>query len=98
MQQFLEAQIADAFIAQHSKPAKRYTNYLPSQDMVLGFVLYHQREEDLLRNEIVKGEGKTFYHPEEVIIAYNEGKIDLHAYIKVKVMLEMNDGTFKKIN
>ncbi len=35
--------------------------------------------------EKVKGEGKSFYSPEEVIIAYNEGQLDLHAYIKVKV-------------
>jgi DNA-directed RNA polymerase subunit beta' len=33
----------------------------------------------------VKGEGMTFYSPEEVIIAYNERKVDLHAYIKVRV-------------
>ena len=34
--------------------------------------------------EPVKGEGGTFYSPEEVIIAHNEGQLDLHAYIKVK--------------
>jgi DNA-directed RNA polymerase subunit beta' len=27
----------------------------------------------------VKGEGRTFYSPEEVIIAHNEGALDLHA-------------------
>ena len=35
--------------------------------------------------EIVRGEGKHFYSAEEVIIAYNEGRVDLHAWIKVKV-------------
>jgi DNA-directed RNA polymerase subunit beta' len=30
----------------------------------------------------VKGEGLTFYSPEEVNIAYNEGMIDLHAFIR----------------
>jgi hypothetical protein len=34
---------------------------------------------------LVKGEGMTFYSPEEVIIAYNERKVDLHAYIKVSI-------------
>src|SRR4030095_6771741 len=32
----------------------------------------------------VKGEGKVFYNLEEVMIAYNEGIVDLHAHIKVK--------------
>ena len=32
----------------------------------------------------VKGEGMTFYSPEEVIIAYNEKSVDLHAIIKVR--------------
>jgi len=33
----------------------------------------------------VKGEGLTFYSPQEVTIAYNEGAVALHAMIKVKV-------------
>ena len=33
----------------------------------------------------VKGEGKAFYSPEEVIIAYNEGLVALHSWIKVKL-------------
>ncbi len=33
----------------------------------------------------VKGEGKLFYSPEEVVIAYNEQKVDLHAIIKVRI-------------
>ena len=32
----------------------------------------------------VIGEGLTFYSPEEVVIAYNENKVDLNATIKVK--------------
>ena len=32
----------------------------------------------------MKGEGLTFYSPEEVTIAYNEKKVDLNASIKVK--------------
>ena len=31
-----------------------------------------------------KGEGKTFYSAEEVVIAYNEGKLSKHAIVKVK--------------
>src|SRR5665811_2472462 len=57
---------------------------LPSQDMVLG--LYYITKGKKSTPELkVKGEGKAFYSPEEVIIAYNENQLDLHAYIKVKV-------------
>jgi len=45
---------------------------LPSQDMVLG--LYYLTKPKKSTAELkVKGEGKTFYSPEEVIIAFNEG-------------------------
>jgi DNA-directed RNA polymerase subunit beta' len=55
---------------------------LPSQDMILG--LYYLTKPRKSVGEIkVKGEGSTFYSAEEVIIAFNEGKIDLHAVIKV---------------
>ena len=51
----------------------------PSQDMVLG--LYYISK---IRPG-AKGEGLTFYGPEEAIIAHNEGKCDLHAQVKVVV-------------
>jgi DNA-directed RNA polymerase subunit beta' len=57
---------------------------VPSQDMVLG-LYYLTKEKQSTPEEPVKGEGKVFYSPEEVIIAYNEGKVDLHAKIKVKI-------------
>jgi len=60
---------------------------LPSQDMVLG--LYYLTKARKSTPELkVKGEGMTFYSPEEVNIAFNEGKIDLHAEIKVRERLE----------
>jgi DNA-directed RNA polymerase subunit beta' len=57
---------------------------LPSQDMVLG-LYYITKGKKTIGSEIVKGEGRAFYSPEEVIIANNEGQADLHAWIKVKV-------------
>jgi len=64
---------------------------LPSQDMVLG--LYYLTKPRKSVGEIkVKGEGSTFYSAEEVIIAFNEGKIDLHAVIKVRANVELEDG------
>ena len=43
-------------------------------------------------DEIVRGEGKHFYSAEEVIIAYNEKRVDMHAWIKVKANVRANDG------
>ena len=42
---------------------------------------------------VVNGQGLTFYSSEEVIIAYNEKKIDLHAFIKVKAFVKEKDGS-----
>lgn len=64
---------------------------LPSQDMVLG-LYYITKGKKTTETEIIRGEGKAFYSTEEVIIAYNENRIDLHAHIKVKVPVRTNDG------
>ena len=60
-------------------PANGAPITVPSQDMVLG--LYYISK---IRPG-AKGEGLTFYGPEEAIIAHNEGKCDLHAQVKVVV-------------
>jgi DNA-directed RNA polymerase subunit beta' len=64
---------------------------LPSQDMVLG-LYYITKGKKTTETEKVKGEGKIFYSNEEVIIAYNEGVVDLHAFIKVKANIRNSDG------
>src|SRR5438045_4614803 len=63
---------------------------LPSQDMVLG-LYYITKGRKGTPDEPVKGEGKAFYSMDEVIIAYNEDRIDLHAHIKVKTTVRQND-------
>src|SRR5580698_1070189 len=68
---------------------------LPSQDMVLG-LYYITKGKKSLGNEKVRGEGKIFYSTEEVIIAYNEGQIDLHAFIKVKTNVRKDDGSLER--
>ncbi|MBO9564264.1 MAG: DNA-directed RNA polymerase subunit beta' [Niastella sp.] len=68
---------------------------LPSQDMVLG-LYYITKGRKTMGDVVVRGEGKAFYSAEEVIIAYNEARIDLHANIKVKVDVRENDGTIKR--
>ena len=60
-------------------PANGAPITVPSQDMVLG--LYYITK---LRKG-AKGEGLVFYGPEEALIAYNEGKVDIHAPISVIV-------------
>ncbi len=62
---------------------------LPSQDMVLG-LYYITKGKKSTDTEKVKGEGKSFYSQEEVLIAYNEGIIDLHAHIKVRANVREN--------
>ena len=65
-------------------PANGAPITVPSQDMVLG--LYYITK---LRPG-AKGEGLTFYGPEEAIIAYNEKKVDIHAPVKV-VVKDLNE-------
>ena len=64
---------------------------LPSQDMVLG-LYYITKGKKTTPKEKIKGEGKAFYSSEEVIIAYNEGVIDLHAWIRVRVSVREPNG------
>jgi DNA-directed RNA polymerase subunit beta' len=79
----LEAQLL--MLASHNilNPANGAPIAVPSQDMVLG-LYYITKGKRTTETEIVKGEGGIFYSAEEVIIAHNEGKLDLHAHIKVK--------------
>ncbi len=75
----LEAQIL--MLQSHNilNPANGNPITVPSQDMVLG--LYYITK----MRPGAKGEGLTFYGPEEAFIAMNEGKCDLHAQVKVLV-------------
>ena len=88
----LEAQIL--MLASHNilNPANGTPITVPSQDMVLGlYYITKGRKTDAGRT--IKGEGLTFYSSEEVIIAYNERKLDLHAFIKVKANVKERDGS-----
>ncbi|MBS5526987.1 MAG: DNA-directed RNA polymerase subunit beta' [Prevotella sp.] len=84
----LEAQIL--MLQSHNilNPANGAPITVPSQDMVLG--LYYITK---IRPG-AKGEGQTFYGPEEAIIAHNEGKCDLHAQVKVVVKDVDGNGCF----
>ena len=79
----LEAQLL--MLASHNilNPANGAPITVPSQDMVLG-LYYITKGRAGTAEKPAAGEGKIFYSPEEVTIAFNEGKLDLHAHIKVR--------------
>jgi len=87
----LEAQLL--MLASHNilNPQNGQPITLPSQDMVLG-LYYISKGKRTTETENVRGEGKVFYSADEVIIAYNERKIDLHAWVKVKANIRNQDG------
>ena len=82
----LEAQMLMLQAHNILNPANGAPITVPAQDMVLG--LYYITK---LRKG-AKGEGLTFYGPEEALIAYNEGKVDIHAIINVVVKDLDKDG------
>ena len=75
----LEAQMLMLGAHNILNPANGAPITVPSQDMVLG--LYYITK---LRPG-TKGEGTIFYGPEEAEIAYNEGKVSLHAPVTILV-------------
>ncbi len=79
----LEAQLL--LLASHNilNPANGSPITVPSQDMVLG-LYYMTKERNSTKKVKIKGEGLTFYSPEEVTIAFNENAVALNAKIKVK--------------
>ncbi|MBR4980445.1 MAG: DNA-directed RNA polymerase subunit beta', partial [Bacteroidales bacterium] len=81
----LEAQLL--MLGSHNilNPANGAPITVPSQDMVLG--LYYITKE----RAGMKGEGGRFYSPEEVIIAYNEQRLDIHSKITVRLPKVMTD-------
>ena len=79
----LEAQLL--MLASHNilNPANGAPIAVPSQDMVLG-LYYMTKVRKGTKDEPVAGEGMTCYSTEEVRIAYQEGKLGLHAEIKMR--------------
>lgn len=82
----LEAQLLMLSAHNILNPANGSPITVPSQDMVLG-LYYITKGRRNTATEKVKGEGLTFYSSEEAIIAYNEGRVDLHAFVKVRTQV-----------
>jgi DNA-directed RNA polymerase subunit beta' len=92
----LEAQLL--MLASHNilNPQNGTPITLPSQDMVLG-LYYLTKGKKTNENEKVRGEGMKFYNSSEVVIAYNEKIVDLHAWIKVKTPVRENGEIVNKM-
>ena len=92
----LEAQIL--MLASHNilNPANGAPIAVPSQDMVLG-LYYMTKMRRTTDTEIVVGQGLTFYSFEEVEIAYNEGRANLNAVIKVRTKVLENGELVNRI-
>jgi DNA-directed RNA polymerase subunit beta' len=92
----LEAQLL--MLASHNilNPANSAPIAVPSQDMVLG-LYYMTKARASTPEHPVKGEGFIFYGPEEVIIAYNEKAVDIHAVIKVRVKIREKNQLVEKL-
>ncbi len=81
----LEAQLLMLASQNILNPANGSPIAVPSQDMVLG--LYYMTKKRVSDDNLkVVGEGLTFYSPEEVVIAFNEKRVDLNAGIKVRTI------------
>ena len=92
----LEAQLL--MLGSHNilNPANGAPITVPSQDMVLGlYYMTKPRKTDNIKT--IKGQGLTFYSSEEVRIAFNEGKAELNAVIKVRAQIKEEENLVSKI-
>ena len=87
----LEAQLL--MLASHNilNPANGSPITVPSQDMVLG-LYYITKGRKSTPEHPIKGEGRVFYSEEEANIAYNEGMVALHAWVKVRTHVRNEAG------
>ena len=87
----LEAQLL--MLASHNilNPANGSPITVPSQDMVLG-LYYITKGRKSTSEHPIKGEGRVFYSEEEANIAYNEGMVALHAWVKVRTQVRNEAG------
>jgi DNA-directed RNA polymerase subunit beta' len=64
-------------------PANGAPITVPSQDMVLGLYYLTKGRKGTAEQKVL-GEGRRFYSVEELVIAYNEGKLSKNAIVKVR--------------
>ena len=88
-----QAEAAVLMLSSHNilSPAHGKPLAIPSQDMVIGCYYLTKAKRG------VPGEGKMFASPDEVLVAYNNKKIDLHARIKVRIGGELVETTTGRV-
>jgi DNA-directed RNA polymerase subunit beta' len=92
----LEAQLLMLGSQNILNPANGSPIAVPSQDMVLG--LYYMTKPLVSTEERkVIGQGLKFYSAEEVVIAYNEGAVELNATIKCRSKVKENNELIYKL-
>jgi DNA-directed RNA polymerase subunit beta' len=72
-------------------PANGAPIALPSQDIILGCYYLTMKEKGS------KGEGKIFANPEEAIRAKEEGYVDIHASVKVRIKGSIEETTTGRV-
>ena len=84
-------------LASHNilNPANGAPITVPSQDMVLG-LYYLTKGRRGTDEKPVLGENTRFYGAEEVVIAINENRLSINAFVKVKVVVRNEDGSFEE--
>ncbi|WP_333852226.1 DNA-directed RNA polymerase subunit beta' [Epilithonimonas sp.] len=85
----LEAQLLMLGSQNILNPANGSPITVPSQDMVLGLYFMTKEAHSTDENKI-QGEGLAFYSPEEVEIAYAEGKVSLNAKVRCRLPVKEN--------
>jgi DNA-directed RNA polymerase subunit beta' len=87
----IEARVLMMSVNNILSPASGQPIMVPSQDMVLGcYWLTKERAG-------CKGEGRAFFGPEEVRIALDQGALDLHARVRVRVNGELVETTAGRV-
>ena len=87
----IEARVLMMSINNVLSPANGRPLAIPSQDMVLGCYWLTKEGQD------AKGEGKVFYSPEEVRIAYDAGEVEEQARVRVRVEGELVETTVGRV-
>ena len=82
---FLMLSVNNLLKPQDGKPVT-----VPTQDMILGSYYLTMQVDG------VKGEGMYFKDTDEALMAYQNGDVDLHAKVKIRMSRKLEDGTIKQ--
>jgi DNA-directed RNA polymerase subunit beta' len=87
----IEARVLMMSVNNILSPASGQPIMVPSQDMVLGCYWLTKERVGM------KGEGRSFYGPEEVRMALDQGTLNIHAHVKVRIDGELVETTAGRV-